>query len=226
MGDSDSSQLYSTVQSQVASALLDHWNGNYLIESSNRPIDGATLAALNDGVSDDMSTPFTPTSEYVAGTVSTLVTAFCDAYPINSGDTNAGVPGILIGRYPGDVYGGGNPWILLTNHLAQLFYRGASYTLQKRQHPSEAAMVHWRKLMPHLPGPSEARLSHNDLAAQFVSAGDSVMERIRYHVAGDGFHLNEQLDKNTGYAISAFDLSWSYSTVLKTLWYRSLADKK
>lgn len=222
MGDSQSSSIYSKAQAQVASALMGHWNGQYLIESTNRPLDGATLAALNDGVADDQQSPFTPTSEYVAGTVTALVNAFCDAYPINDGDTRAGVPGVLIGRYPGDHYGGGNPWILLTNHLALLFYRGAEFTLRTRQIPSEGAMKHFRKLIPALAAAGK-RSSAEAIAGTMLAAGDGVLQRIRYHVAGDGFHLGEQLDKNTGYEISAYDLTWSYGTMLKALYYRSLA---
>jgi hypothetical protein len=34
---------------------------------------------------------------------------------------------VLIGRYPGDTYAGGNPWVLSTAALAQLLYRAATY---------------------------------------------------------------------------------------------------
>jgi len=47
-------------------------------------------------------------------------------YAINQADNKAGLPGVLIGRYPGDSYAGGNPWQLLTAVLAELFYKGAS----------------------------------------------------------------------------------------------------
>jgi len=39
--------------------------------------------------------------------------------------------GILIGRYPGDVYAGGNPWQLLTAATAEFFYLGGHATLDK-----------------------------------------------------------------------------------------------
>lgn len=41
---------------------------------------------------------------------------------------NAGEVGILIGRYPGDSYAGGNPWQLLTAVLGELFYLGGQAT--------------------------------------------------------------------------------------------------
>jgi hypothetical protein len=61
------------------------------------------------------------------------------------------------------------------------------------------------------------------LANSFLAAGDGVLQRVRYHVAGANFHLPEQLDKNTGYEYSATDLTWSYGTMLKSVWYRSLS---
>jgi hypothetical protein len=36
----------------------------------------------------------------------------------------------MYGRYHGDTYGGGNPWILSTGALADLFYRGAVFSLK------------------------------------------------------------------------------------------------
>ena len=41
-------------------------------------------------------------------------------YPINQDEISAGMEGILIGRYPGDSYAGGNPWQLLTAVLGKL----------------------------------------------------------------------------------------------------------
>jgi len=31
----------------------------------------------------------------------------------------------MYGRYAGDGYAGGNPWVLTTGYLAELFYNGA-----------------------------------------------------------------------------------------------------
>ena len=59
---------------------------------------------------------------------------------------------------------------------------------------------------------------------QFANAmkeqGDAVMKRLRYHTHGAGFHLSEQLDKNTGFEIAAEDLTWSYAATLKAWWHR------
>ena len=60
-------------------------------------------------------------------------------YAVNTADTAAGTPGVLIGRYPGDTYAGGNPWVLSTAALAQLLYRAATYA-----HASTDQYVFWK----------------------------------------------------------------------------------
>lgn len=44
--------------------------------------------------------------------------------------TKSGIPGVLIGRYPGDTYAGGNPWQLLSAAFAKAFYQGANVLIQ------------------------------------------------------------------------------------------------
>ena len=56
---------------------------------------------------------------------------FCREYKINQEALAAGKSGIVIGRYPGDHYAGGNPWQLLTAVLGETFYLGATATLKK-----------------------------------------------------------------------------------------------
>jgi glucoamylase len=65
---------------------------------------------------------YAPTSYEVAATVSSYNTLFCNEYKINNDDTAAGLPGVLYGRYGDDIYAGGNPWVLSTAALGQLFY--------------------------------------------------------------------------------------------------------
>lgn len=66
------------------------------------------------------------TDDKIAKTINTFGLTFCAEYQINQQDNKNGVPGVLLGRYPGDSYAGGNPWQLLTAVLAKLLYQGAS----------------------------------------------------------------------------------------------------
>jgi len=85
---------------------------------------------LDDGV-------FGPTTTEVASTIEVYNRVFCGEYDINSNDTEAGIPGILYGRYPGDSYAGGNPWVLNSAYLAYNFYNGASELLTTNKMLSE-----------------------------------------------------------------------------------------
>lgn len=51
----------------------------------------------------------------------------------------------------------------------------------------------------------------------FKSQGDGLLLRLKYYIESYDFHMYEQIDKNTGQQISAYDLTWSYAEVLNAL---------
>jgi glucoamylase len=93
-------------------------------ESTNREKDTAVIHAFS---SFDV---YSLTDSKVAKTIQVLTQTFCSEYAINQQEIKSGIPGILMGRYPGDSYAGGNPWQLLTAVLAEVFYQGASVLLE------------------------------------------------------------------------------------------------
>eukprot|EP01129_Flabellula_baltica_P000376 TRINITY_DN1039_c0_g1_i1.p1 TRINITY_DN1039_c0_g1~~TRINITY_DN1039_c0_g1_i1.p1 ORF type:complete len:504 (+),score=104.61 TRINITY_DN1039_c0_g1_i1:109-1620(+) len=210
MGDTALSNTFDTVASKIESTLSSHWNGEFVLETSIRQKDGAVICAFNDGYTDDEY--YFPTSKEVASTIKNYNSLFCSEYKINRDDTKQGIPGIMYGRYKGDHYGGGNPWILSTAALAELFYRGSHYTIQNGL-PDSDAMTIWKEVLS-LP---DKTITKEQLSQALRSAGDSVLLRIRHHVKDSGFHLSEQIDRNTGVEVSATDLTWSYATVLKAM---------
>jgi glucoamylase len=172
---------------------------------------------LNDGV-------YGPTTKEVAGTVSTLNELFCDMFQINQDDTKNGIPGILYGRYEGDSYAGGNPWILLSSALAEVLYRGASEMLtMSTENLNSEDMAAWAKVLDiHYNGDAAEEISPQAMATAFAGAGDGVLTRIYHHVSGDnGFHLTEQISRSTGKTMAAHDLTWSYAATLKAIHARS-----
>jgi len=130
----------------------------------------------------------------VQATIEKLIRAFAQLYPINQ---RADIPGVAIGRYPEDRYGGanfngGNPWPLCTLAIAEAFYEAAALALQK---------------------------GDTQQAANFANRADQFVERVKYHAHADG-SLNEQIDRNNGYMTSVSDLTWNYaalSTVRESL---------
>ena len=112
MGKADLATKYTSTAGDIKQTLSKHWTGTYLTESDNTDtyhthgIDGATIHAI----ASFPNSVYGATSKETAATIKNHVDAFCAEYKINRIDTAAKVPGILIGRYPGDHYAGGNPW--------------------------------------------------------------------------------------------------------------------
>lgn len=127
---------------------------------------------------------------------------------------------MLYGRYDGDTYMGGNPWVLISANLARLFYRAAEFINLKKANGavlSDSEYAAWQKALNLKLSFLRSTDRDSFMAESFVQAGDAVMQRLYYHVARDQFHLAEQLDKNSGYQCSAKDLTWSYADVLMAL---------
>jgi glucoamylase len=216
MGDSDAAARYSAAAAKLDDAIKPHYNGQFVYETQSRQKDAAVFEAFNHGYLGDGV--MGPTSQEVAGTVQTFVDLFCSQYAINGADTAAGVPGVLIGRYDGDHYAGGNPWHLLTASLGQLLYRGATESMKVHLGLSNNTSIQgedsWRTM---LAVPQEVNAAA--LAEAMAGAGDGVMTRLKKHVSGsnNNLHCSEQLDRNTGVPLSAKDLTWSYANVLTAI---------
>jgi glucoamylase len=113
-----------------------------------------------------------------------------EIYPINH---KLEMPGLAIGRYPEDKYGGdnfngGNPWPLCTLAIAEAYYKTAAILATKGLKVQ---------------------------AQQFIQKADLFVARVRFHAHTSGA-LNEQINRNTGVMTSVSDLTWNYAAILTT----------
>lgn len=219
LGLSSQSAQYKATAASVQTTISNHWNGQYLFESTGRPKDSATILGILYG--DDNDGFLSPTDPKVVATVTVLNNAFYTQFSINAKDDAAGVPGILWGRYPGDSYAGGNPWILNTGGLADLYFRQAKAVRKAARQGNCLPVEHLKAFAPLVGDWLHSAKSNSatceKLADNLASLGDGVLQRIRYHVEPLGFHLPEQVDKDTGAFANAHDLTWSYGSVLLAL---------
>ena len=215
MGDSARASKYAAVAAQIDSQIKNHYNGNFVFEAQSRQKDSAVIEAFNKGYLHDGV--FAPLSIEVGKTVQALNDLFCSSFQINQQDTHAGIPGILYGRYQGDNYDGGNPWVLLSASLAELLYRGSKDASSHATIADDAWAV-WNDIA----GVSSDNRDGKALGNALLGAADGVMQRIRHHIA-DGMHMNEQIDRNTGALTSAKDLTWNYANILTAMLARSHA---
>ena len=212
VGDSSYASKCSSTASSIRSTLDSHWTGTFMKESDNRQKDSAVIHAFSSFGA------YPITDDKVAKTISTYAMTFCIEYPINQEDNKKGIAGVLVGRYPGDSYAGGNPWQLLTAVLAKTFYQGATTLQENNGFEEEEDQEAWSQLL-NIPKDS----STDDFVKASISAGDSVMNRLYEHVKNDGSHIAEQISKTGGNQVSAKDLTWSYANILSALQERKKA---
>lgn len=171
----------------------------------------------------------------VLATAERLDEAFRREYKINQTKVDAGTGGKIgtaIGRYPEDRYSGGpswegNPWVLTTAALAELHYKLADYLADQNTDVRhfEVNSTNYRFLRkvsgPNLVGHriqvGMTLVRGSGEMAQLIQdlnrKGDAYMRRIIYHANPDG-SLAEQIDRNSGYMVSARDLTWSYAAFI------------
>lgn len=135
----------------------------------------------------------------VMDTVRTLKDRFASLYSINR---IPGAAGVAIGRYPEDIYDGGdwkggNPWVLITAAFASMHY------LQAAELAEQGRLA-------------KARAHFNE--------GDLFLKRLQYHANPDG-SLSEQFHRDTGFMMSARDLTWSHAEFVQAVRHRRASRK-
>lgn len=135
LNDNGAAEYYETQVKALEGKIDEHWDGSVIratMPGGQGPIkyksldSAVVLGALYGETSDGF---YSPTSSKVVATAVALETALKGVYEINAKDDQAGLPGFLVGRYPNDTYTGyetgglGNPWILCTHAMAELYYR-------------------------------------------------------------------------------------------------------
>ncbi len=181
------------------------------------------------------------TSDRLLATAHALERAFTDEYTINHGKAT-----IAIGRFTDDVYFGGNPWYMTTAAFAELYYQiahaisenGAITVSDENRDFLLSTLSHSGGSQKTLATmvQADSRPSCILTAGQKISTleplgkelliklrqkGDGFLEVIRQNT-GEGGHLAEQFDRNTGAPISAVDLTWSYASYLSAILRRPL----
>lgn len=163
----------------MQATLAGHWTGTEVREGVNREKNSAVIHAFSS------FNVYPITDEKIAKTIKVQIQTFCNEYLINQQDIKNGIPGILMGRYPGDAYAGGNPWQLLTAVLAKTFYQGANLLLDSNGFLKEEDKAAWLDLLQ-----LNSDTNHVDIVQATLEAGDAIMYRLYQKVKGDNGHIS------------------------------------
>lgn len=232
LNDNGAAQYYREQARLIKKRLLDFVNSkkaNILptlrytaghIKTSDLDI-AVILGVLHGDAGDGFMSSTTPE---VMNTLNDLIKSFSQIYHVNSN----GLKGKALGRYPEDVYYGGNPWFLTTLAQAELLYKISAQLSRSSVHSTSPAMKSLLKTLGHLPKnlinkTSLKNLKLNQMLAEaFYSAAEDVLERVKFHAPAD-FRLSEQFNRDNGFCMAAPDLTWSYASFITAIAARESA---
>ncbi len=139
----------------------------------------------------------------------------------------------LLGRYPSDIYDGnqfvqGNPWVLITNALAEYYYSLAKiYETQNEIKITKRSLLFFKQITHDAIKAPGTITAQNDpeqfqlIVASLKLEGDKALQTVKKYSAcyadNSCLHFAEQIDAVTGKPTSAKDLTWGYVTVLSAM---------
>ncbi|QSS49369.1 glucoamylase [Histoplasma capsulatum var. duboisii H88] len=205
---------------QVLCFMQNYWTGSYINSNTGGDRSGkdtnSILASIHtfdpEASCDDLT--FQPCSAKSLANHKVVTDSFRSIYPLNHG-VSAG-SAVAVGRYPEDVYFGGNPWYLSTFAAAEQLYD---------------AIYQWQRLGSILVTDVSIHFFKDIYASAVVgtypsssTTFKSIIEAVRDYA--DGYlavaqkytpvsgELAEQFSRDDGTPLSASDLTWSYASFL------------
>lgn len=140
-------------------------------------------------------------------------------------------------NFPEDVYDGtqgqattGHPWFITTLAIARLYFeaaeeftRAGSITITQLSAPFfQFVGVSGRTATA---GATYARGSaeFKEIEHALITSAENTMRRVQFHVGPSGL-MAEQFNRDSGFQLSAANLTWSYFALVTTQRYRVLSD--
>ncbi|TCD70790.1 hypothetical protein EIP91_001821 [Steccherinum ochraceum] len=221
LGQSASVTNYNTQADSVLCFLQSYWNSNsYITANTGGGRSGkdsntilASIHTFDSAAGCDAAT-FQPCSDKALANLKVYVDSFRSIYSINKGIASNGA--VAVGRYPEDVYMGGNPWYLSTFAVAEQLYDALIvWNKQKSIAVTSTSLAFFQQFSPSITAGtySSSTSTFTTLISDIKSFADGfVALNAKYTPSGGG--LAEQYDRNSGAATSAVDLTWSYASAL------------
>lgn len=210
----------SVVAPEILCFLQSFWNGTSLLANLNvddgrSGRDSNTLLgpiATFDVQASCTDPSLQPCNSKVLATHKVLVDSFRSIYPINANKT-AG-KAAAVGRYPEDVYYGGNPWYLCTLAAAEVLYDAVAQFKTQRQITVDAiSLAFFKDLYPSVSKKTYKASSagFNAMTSAMEQYADGFVSIVQEYLPSNG-SISEQYSRTTGEPLSAYDLTWSFAS--------------
>ncbi|KAJ5389659.1 Glucoamylase [Penicillium cataractarum] len=214
---------------QILCFLQSFWNGKYItaninLDTSRSGIDlNSILGSIHtfdpEAACDDST--FQPCSARALANHKVYVDSFRSIYKINAGIREGSAANV--GRYPEDVYQGGNPWYLATLAAAELLY-DALYQWNKigKLDVTATSLAFFEDFDASVKKGSYSAHSstYKTLTSAIRAYADGFLTLVQEYTPSNG-SLAEQYNRNTSVPLSANDLTWSYASFITAVQRRS-----
>ncbi|PGH34488.1 glucoamylase [[Emmonsia] crescens] len=208
---------------QILCYMQNYWTGTYINSNTDGGRSGkdanSILASIHtfdpEAGCDDLT--FQPCSAKSLANHKVVTDAFRSIYALNSGIPPGSA--VAVGRYPEDVYFGGNPWYLSTFAAAEQLY-DAIYQWKRMGSISITDVslpffkdIHSSAVVGTYPS-SSAKFKSIIRAVRHYADGYLAVAQNYTPESGD---LAEQYSRDDGTPLSAADLTWSYASFLTAI---------
>ena len=215
---------------QILCFLQDYWNGTAIVANINLNSDYGrsgrdansiltSIHMFDPSAGCDDST-FQPCSSRALANHKVVVDSFrgSDIYSLNANISSG--TAVSIGRYPEDIYQGGNPWYLCTLAAAEQLYDalyqwnklGKGITIDSTNQAFFADFLPNINTGVYQPSSNE----YANLTSMLKAYADGFTALVEKYTPPNG-GLAEQWSKDNGTALSAADLTWSYASFLTAI---------
>ena len=216
-GINQSCQACDSQAPQILCFLQDFWEGQYTLANINedngrtRKDCGSVLSTIQtfdpDAGCDDTS--FQPCSSRALSNHKVVTDSFRSMYEINSGLPNSSA--VAVGRYPEDVYMGGNPWYLCTAAAAEQLYDALfQWNRTGSIEVTDTSLAFFQSFSSNVAAGNYSSSSETfrNLTTAIRSYADGYLGIVEKYTPVNGT-LFEQFSRADGSPLSAIDLTWS-----------------
>ena len=244
VGDTTRAEFYAKTEQQLREALEDHWSqakGYYGFHVGRKvywdgkerakPGDNFDAAVVTAAVHSRLTDGrYSLLDDRILASAVRAEDLFTKLYAINRG--MGASHGALYGRYEGDNYFGGNPFVFITLEFAEAHYRIASLLAQRRSlavTPLNREFLdralRRADVLPLIDGRRDAladKAMRRALLRGLVLRGDDILRTVMRLTPESG-KLPEQFNQNDGAVASSSNVSWSHSALLAATRARAAA---
>ncbi|KDQ62664.1 carbohydrate-binding module family 20 protein [Jaapia argillacea MUCL 33604] len=222
IGQTSVTSLWSAQAPNVLCFLQSYWNPTSAYVTANTGggrsgIDSNTvLASIHtfDPLAGCDATTFQPCSDKALSNLKVYVDSFRSIYTINSGIASSAA--VATGRYPEDVYQGGNPWYLCTAAVAEQLYDALQvWSSQGSLSITSISLPFFQQFSSGVATGTYASSTstYSTLTSAIKTFADGFIAIDQMYTPTNG-GLAEQFSRSNGAPLSAVDLTWSYAGML------------